>query len=81
MLQPEKLLAPENETLLRKQEKPMPERESAQPQQEEVLEEELLKDLQEDEDARIFSSFLFTFDTNKKIDRNIVSVPIASTVF
>jgi len=55
----ERLLAPENETLLRKQEKQLPERESVQLQQEKVLEEQPQGDLQEDEDGRIFLSFFF----------------------
>jgi len=59
----EKLLALENETQLRKQEKPPPERESVKLQQEKVLEEKPQEDLQkeelpEDEDDRIFFSFL-----------------------
>ena len=62
MLQPEKLLVPENETQLKKQEKLLLEGESVQPQQEKVPEEQ--QDLQEGEDARIFSSFFITFDTN-----------------
>jgi len=45
----EKLLALENETLLRKQEKPPPERESGHLQQEKVLEEKLQEDLQKEE--------------------------------
>ncbi len=66
MLLLERLLAPENETLLRKQEKQLPERESVQLQQEKVLEEQpeekVLEekpqgDLQEDEDGKIFFSF------------------------
>jgi len=52
----EKLLALENEMLLRKQEKPPPEEESVQLHQEKVLEEPQ-EGLQEGEDARIFSSF------------------------
>ena len=67
MLVPEKLLALENETLLRKQKKPQSEEESVQLHQEKVLEElqeGLQEDLQEGEDARIFSSFFITFDTN-----------------
>ena len=63
MLQPKKLLVLENETQLRKQEKPPPERESVQLHQEKVLEEKPQGDLLEDEDGRIFSSF-FTFDMN-----------------
>ena len=58
MLLLERLLAPENETLLRKQKKPPPEKESVKLHQEKVLEEKLQEDLQEGEDARIFSSFL-----------------------
>ena len=49
MLLPEKLLALENETQLRKQEKPPPERESVQLPQEKVLEEKLQGDLQKEE--------------------------------
>ncbi len=74
MLLLERLLAPENETQLRKQAKPLPERESVQlPQEkaleeqpeEKVLEEKPQGDLQEDEDGRIFSSFFnLYFDTN-----------------
>ena len=64
MLQPKKLLVLENETPLRKQEKLQPERESVQLHQEKVLKEEPQEDLQEGEDARIFSSFFITFDTN-----------------
>jgi len=63
VLQPKKLLVLENETQLRKQEKPPPERESVQLHQEKVLEEKPQGDLLEDEDGRIFSSF-FTFDMN-----------------
>jgi len=68
----ERLLAPENETQLRKQEKPLPERESVQlPQEkaqeeqpeEKVLEEKPQGDLQED--GRIFASFFnLYFNTN-----------------
>ena len=57
MLLPKKLLVQEDETQLRKQEKPPPEGESVQLHQEKVLEEPQ-EDLQEGEDARIFSSFL-----------------------
>ncbi len=64
MLLPKKLLVLENETPLRKQEKLPPERESVQLHQEKVLEEKPQGDLLEDEDARIFSSFFITFDTN-----------------
>jgi len=62
----ERLLAPENETLLRKQEKQLLEVESVKLHQEKVLEEQpeekVLEekpqgDLQEDEDGRIFYSF------------------------
>ena len=49
MLLPEKLLALENETPLRKQEKLLLERESVQLQQEKVLEEKLQEDLQKEE--------------------------------
>jgi len=59
----ERLLVPENETPLRKQEKPPPERESVQLHQEKVLEEKPQGDLLEGEDART-SSFFITFDTN-----------------
>ena len=48
MLLPKRLLALENETQLRKQEKQLPERESVQLQQEKVLEEKL-QDLQKEE--------------------------------
>jgi len=66
VLLPKKLLVLENETPLRKQEKPPPERENVQLHQEKVLEEQpeekVLEqpegDLLEGEDARIFSSFL-----------------------
>ena len=57
MLLPKKLLVLENETPLRKQEKPPPERESVQLHQEKVLEEKPQGDLLEDEDGRIFFSF------------------------
>ena len=57
MLLLERLLALENETPLRKQEKPPPERESVQLHQEKVLEEKPQGDLLEDEDDRIFFSF------------------------
>ncbi len=63
MLLLERLLALENETQLRKQEKQLPERESVQLQQEKVLEEKLQGDLQKEElpgeevDARTFYSF------------------------
>ena len=72
MLLPKKLFVLENETPLRKQKKPLLERESVKLHQEKVLEEQpeekVLEekpqgDLLEDEDGRIFSSF-FTFDTN-----------------
>jgi len=57
----ERQLAPENETQLRKQEKPPPERESVQLQQEKVQEEKLQGDLEEElpeeEDARTSYSF------------------------
>jgi len=57
----ERLLALENETQLRKQEKQLPERESVQLQQEKVLEEKLQGDLEEElpgeEDARTYYSF------------------------
>ena len=68
MLLLEKLLALENETLLRKQEKPPPEEENVQLHQEKVLEEPQ-EDLQEGEDARIFSSFLLHLirTVNRKI--------------
>ncbi len=63
MLLLEKLLVLENETQLRKQEKPPPERESVQLVKN--LEEKPQGDLQEDEDGRIFSSFFnLYFDTN-----------------
>jgi len=52
-----RLLAPENETLLRKQEKPLLDAESVELHQEKVLEEKPQGDLQEDEDGRIFFSF------------------------
>ncbi len=63
MLLPKKLLVQENETPLRKQEKPLLERERVKLQQEKVLEEKPQEDLQkeelpEDEDDRIFFSFL-----------------------
>ena len=63
MLLLERLLALENETQLRRQEKLLLERESVQLQQEKVLEEKPQEDLQkeelpEDEDDRIFFSFL-----------------------
>ncbi len=70
----ERLLAPENESLLKKQEKPLLERERVKLHQEKVLEEQpeekVLEekpqgDLLEGEDARTFSFFLFTFNTNK----------------
>ncbi len=65
MLLLKRLLAPENETLLRKQEKQLLEAESVKLHQEKVLEERLKEDLQEDEDDRIFSSFFnLYFDTN-----------------
>ena len=61
MLLPEKLLALENETPLRKQEKLLLERESVQLQQEKVQEEKLQGDLEEElpeeEDARTSCSF------------------------
>jgi len=66
VLQPKKLLVLENETPLRKQKKPPPERESVQLHQEKVLEEQpeekVLEekpqgDLLEGEDDRIFFSF------------------------
>jgi len=65
----ERLLAPENETLLRKQEKQLPERESVQLQQEKVLEEKQQEDLQkeelpEEDDVRISSFFNLYFDAN-----------------
>ncbi len=76
MLLPEKQLALEKETLLRKQKKPPPERENVQLEQEKVLEEQpeekLLEkvleekpqgDLLEGEDART-PLFLFISDTN-----------------
>ncbi len=58
MLLPEKLLALENETLLRKQEKLLLERESVKLQQEKVLEEKPQGDLLEGEDARASSFFI-----------------------
>ncbi len=68
MLLHKKQLAPENETQLRKQEKLLLERESVKLHQEKVLEEQPEEkpqgDLLEGEDARIFSSFFITFDTN-----------------
>ena len=73
MLLLERLLVLENETLLRKQEKPPPERESVQLDLEKVLEEPQ-EDLQEDEDARIFSSFFITFDTNCKLNSQSVVI-------
>ncbi len=66
MLLLERLLAPENETLLRKQVKQLLEGENLKLHQEKVLEEQLEEkvleekpqgDLQEDEDGRIFFSF------------------------
>ncbi len=62
MLLLERLLALENETQLRKQEKQLPERENGQLQQEKVLEEKLQGDLKEEElpgeeDARTYHSF------------------------
>ncbi len=66
MLLLERLLAPENETQLRKQKKQLPERENGQLQQEKVLEEQpeekVLEekpqgDLLEGEDARTYYSF------------------------
>ncbi len=66
MLLPEKLLAPENETLLRKQEKLQLDAESVKLHQEKVLEEQpeekVLEekpqgDLLEGEDARTYYSF------------------------
>ncbi len=54
----ERLLAPENETLLRKQVKQLLEGENLKLHQEKVLEERLKEDLQEDEDDRIFSFFI-----------------------
>ena len=61
MLLLEKLLALENETQLRKQEKPPPERESIQLKQEKVQEEKLQGDLEEElpeeEDASTSYSF------------------------
>jgi len=59
----ERLLALENETQLRKQEKPPPERESVQLEQEKVQEEKLQGDLKEEKlpreevDARTSSFF------------------------
>ena len=63
MLLLERLLAPENETLLRKQEKQLPERENVQLQQEKVLDEKLEGDLKKEElpgegDARTSYTFL-----------------------
>jgi len=61
VLLPEKLLVQEKETQLRKQEKPPPERESVQlvKNLEEKPQEDLQKEeLPEDEDDRIFFSFL-----------------------
>jgi len=64
----ERLLAPENETLLRKQVKQLLEGEDLKLHQEKVLEEQLGEkvleekpqgDLQEDEDGRIFSFFIY----------------------
>jgi len=63
VLLPKKLLVQENETPLRKQEKPPPERESVQLHQEKVLEEKPQGDLLEGEDART-PSFFITFDMN-----------------
>ncbi len=62
MLLLKRLLALENETQLRKQEKQLPERENGQLQQEKVLEEKLQGDLKEEvlpgeEDARTYHSF------------------------
>ncbi len=68
MLLLERLLAPENETLLRKQVKQLLEGERLKLHQEKVLEEQpeekVLEekpqgDLQEDEDGRIFSFFIY----------------------
>jgi len=54
----ERLLALENETQLRKQEKQLSEGESVKLQQKKVLEEKLQGDLLEDEDARTSYTFL-----------------------
>ncbi len=68
MLLPKRLLAPENETLLRKQVKQLLEGENLKLHQEKVLEEQLEEkvleekpqgDLHEDEDGRIFSFFIY----------------------
>ncbi len=53
MLLLERLLALENETRLRKQEKPPPERESVQLQQDKVLEVKPQEDLQKEELPRV----------------------------
>ena len=58
MLLPEKLLVQEKETLLRRQKKPLPERENVQLEQEKVLEEKPQGDLLEGEDARPSSFFI-----------------------
>ena len=58
MLLAKKVLVLENETQLRKQEKPPPERESVQLHQEKVLEGELQDELQEDEDVKPSPLFL-----------------------
>ena len=62
MLLAKKVLALENETLQRKQEKPPPEAESVKLHQEKVLEEKLQGDLKEEElpgeeDVRTYHSF------------------------
>ena len=57
MLLAKKVLALENETLQRKQEKPPPEAESVKLHQEKVLEEKPQGDLLEGEDDRIFFFF------------------------
>jgi len=64
----EKLLVQENETQPQKlqQEKKPQEEENVKLHQEKVLEEKPQGDLLEGEDARIFSSFFITFDTNCK---------------
>ena len=59
MLLPKKLFVQEDETQLRKQEKMQLDAESVQLHQEKVLEEKPQGDLQEDEDDRIFSFFIY----------------------
>ncbi len=87
MLLPKRLLALENETQLRKQEKQLPERESVQLQQEKVLEEKL-QDLQKEElpgeegDARTsYTLFEFTFDTNCQRIKNKTKNGLMLTIY